>query len=198
MAQHLIYKFEPLQPHTQDHTAYWDGAFSEEELQLIEKLPEWNTLSTAVVGMDTVNPDKRITDIAWLKLTPETQFIWDKIAGVVTALNNQFFHFDINGFYEEIQLGVYDAEKGGHYGWHIDAGPRGTPRKLSFSMLLSDPSEFEGGEFQVMIENEVPISLPQLKGRAWVFPSVCLHQVTPVTKGTRKSLVVWAGGPAFR
>lgn len=200
MDNSLIYKFSPLQPAVQDHTAYWDGAFTEEELKKIESLDEWLKTEQALVGSFSleVNLEKRQSEICWLPLREDTKFIWDKIADVVMKLNNQFFHFDLDGFYEQIQLSIYDEKENGHYGWHTDAGAYGIPRKLSFSMLLTDPKEFEGGEFQIMTTTEVPITMNQSRGRAWVFPSNYLHRVTPVTKGTRKSLVIWAGGPAFK
>jgi PKHD-type hydroxylase len=36
------------------------------------------------------------------------------------------------------------------------------------------------------------------KGSVLLFPSWILHRVTPVTKGVRKSIVVWVTGPKFR
>jgi PKHD-type hydroxylase len=72
------------------------------------------------------------------------------------------------------------------------------PRKLSMAMLLSDPSEFEGGEFQVKTTSDDVQTLEVKKGRAWFFPSYMLHRVTPVTKGVRRSLVLWVGGPQFK
>jgi PKHD-type hydroxylase len=36
------------------------------------------------------------------------------------------------------------------------------------------------------------------KGSALLFPSYMLHRVTPVTSGTRKSLVLWVGGNPYR
>ena len=77
-------------------------------------------------------------------------------------------------------------------------GDRHAPRKLSLSMLLSDPSEFEGGEFQVKTDDDNVKQLETVKGRAWFFPSYTLHRVAPVTKGVRRSLVLWVGGPPFR
>jgi PKHD-type hydroxylase len=65
-------------------------------------------------------------------------------------------------------------------------------------MLLSDPSDFEGGEFQVKTTNDDVQTLDYVKGRAWFFPSYTLHRVAPVTKGVRRSLVLWIGGPPFR
>jgi PKHD-type hydroxylase len=66
------------------------------------------------------------------------------------------------------------------------------------AILLSDPSEFEGGEFQVKADSDEAKTLECKKGRAWLFPSYTLHRVAPVTKGVRRSLVLWIGGPAFR
>jgi PKHD-type hydroxylase len=66
------------------------------------------------------------------------------------------------------------------------------------SLLLSDPSEFEGGELQVKTDSDEAITLEATQGRAWFFPSWALHRVTPVTKGVRRSLVIWVGGPPFK
>jgi PKHD-type hydroxylase len=71
------------------------------------------------------------------------------------------------------------------------------PRKLSFSLVLSDNSEYDGGTFEVMYSKK-PEQLQQKKGRLLVFPSYMLHRVNPVTRGTRKSLVFWVVGPKFR
>jgi PKHD-type hydroxylase len=43
-----------------------------------------------------------------------------------------------------------------------------------------------------------PIRCPQAKGMVILFPSWVIHRVTPVTKGVRKSIVVWVTGPKFR
>jgi PKHD-type hydroxylase len=74
-------------------------------------------------------------------------------------------------------------------------GPRKARRKLSLVCQLSDPSEYEGGELQI---NTGEIFTPEKqKGTVILFPSYLLHRVTPVTKGTRRSLVLWIEGPAF-
>ena len=99
-----------------------------------------------------------------------------------------------------MQLGVYQGGEKGHYDWHIDATPVDScaPRKLSMALLLSDPTEFEGGEFQVKVAKDVTDTLECKRGRAWFFPSYVLHRVAPVTKGVRRSAVLWVGGPEFR
>jgi PKHD-type hydroxylase len=70
-------------------------------------------------------------------------------------------------------------------------------RKLSITVQLSDPSEYEGGELQFMINQHI-ITAPKEKGTAIIFPSFALHRVTPVTKGARKSIVGWIGGPPYK
>ena len=181
-------------------SAYWEGFFTEDELKIIENLPNWKDQHKAFIydGELKIKESQRISDVSWLYLNDETNFIYQKIGEVIDEVNRQFFQFDLSGLHERIQLGLYDAKENGHYDWHIDCIPNGVPRKLSFSMLLSDPSEFEGGQFEVKLASNDPEILEQKRGRAWLFPSTFLHRVSPVTKGIRKSLVVWAGGPAFR
>jgi PKHD-type hydroxylase len=69
-----------------------------------------------------------------------------------------------------------------------------TERKLSISILLNEPDiDFEGGEFEILGSFETNLK----KNSAIVFPSFLQHRVQTITKGTRKSLVIWAEGPSF-
>ena len=72
-------------------------------------------------------------------------------------------------------------------------------RKLSVVMMLNDPEkDFEGGEFQMNMSSEDKAeTIHMRKGRIVFFPSFFIHRVTPVTKGIRRSLVIWVTGPKF-
>ncbi len=73
-------------------------------------------------------------------------------------------------------------------------------RKLSITILLSEPGiDFRGGEFQINdgIESEAK-TINLKKGSLFAFPSYLIHRVSPVTKGTRRSIVVWVQGPKFK
>ena len=84
------------------------------------------------------------------------------------------------------------------YGWHQDYGGKIAPsRKLSLVLQLSDPAQYEGGNLQVMTGGE-PANVRKQRGLIAAFPAYTLHQVTPVTQGTRQSLVAWISGPPFR
>ncbi len=76
----------------------------------------------------------------------------------------------------------------------------GKVRKLSMTILLN--GNYQGGEFKFASYNklESEVEIPDFKnaGSVIVFPSFMEHQVAPVTKGTRYSLVAWFVGPPFK
>ena len=83
-------------------------------------------------------------------------------------------------------------------GWHQDyGGPLSISRKLSLVVQLSDPFEYEGGNLQIKTGQEEQ-NVRKQRGLIVAFPSYVLHQVTPVTTGSRQSLVAWVSGPAFK
>lgn len=200
----MIYSIPPRNIPGKDNLSYWEGFLSPEDINLILSQPEWLNLQSGCIGgagdTSTISHDVRNSQVAWVGAKPELRHIWEKISLAVAEVNSRFFHFDITGFYEPMQLSVYTETEQGHYSWHTDYSntDRHAPRKLSMAMLLSDPSEFEGGEFQVKTVDDTAQTLECKKGRAWFFPSYTLHRVAPVTKGVRRSLVLWIGGPQFK
>jgi len=200
----MIYPIPPRNIPGKDHLAYWEGFLTQDDINLLLAQPEWLRLQDGCIGgigdSSLVNPSIRASQVAWIGMKPELVPIWEKLSLAVAEINRQFFHFDLTGFHEPMQLGLYTEQEKGHYDWHTDAAPtdKNVPRKLSLSMLLSDPSEFEGGEFQVKTSSDEAQTLECKKGRAWFFPAYTLHRVAPITKGVRRSLVLWVGGPAFK
>lgn len=71
-------------------------------------------------------------------------------------------------------------------------------RKLSFSLQLSDESEYDGGELQLMSSAGNIFTMPKQKGSMIIFDSRLTHRVRKVKSGIRKSLVGWAVGPRWR
>jgi|694.fasta_scaffold00395_75 PKHD-type hydroxylase len=179
--------------------ASWRDGFTEEEIDKIVSIGDSLTIKSASVGPDSkVEEAVRSSKIGWINLTPETNFIYDRIAFIARQLNGEFFNLDIWGFVEDFQYTIYDG-KDDHYTWHLDRGGNATnaPRKLSLVIQLSDPSEYEGGDLEIF-DAPVPTQVTKQKGLVVAFPSFILHRVTPVTKGIRKTLVVWLAGPQFK
>jgi len=115
---------------------------------------------------------------------------------------------------EAVQIARY--AKNEFYNWHVDQdskpypptarnkNQRGKTRKLSMTINLTDPTTYKGGRMQfefpkVSKEPVVRECVPaRAQGSVIVFPSFILHRVTPVTEGTRYSLVAWFLGEPFR
>lgn len=200
----MIYPIDPVATPGKDSHAYWEGFLTDDQINRILAAPEWfNTEEAKIGGVSSggsVNNGVRRTDVAWMNPNQGNRDIWAAFNDVIARVNATYFKFDLTGFYEPAQLTLYTGEDRAYYTWHTDADPKDikTTRKLSMVLMLSDTSEFEGGDLQIKTNSDDPITLEQKRGRVWFFPSYVLHRVTPVTKGTRRTLVLWAGGPEFR
>ena len=142
------------------------------------------------------DPEKRITTISWIPFKDMSAMYRD-IEKTMLQANNNHFGFEGMRLTEIAQFTHY--LEGGFYDWHMDndvAGKHQPPvRKISMTLLLSDPSTFEGGELEIMSKGKTA-KLKQ--GQAIFFASWLQHRVKPVTRGERKSLVMWFGGPSFK
>lgn len=120
-----------------------------------------------------------------------------RLRKLVDDINERFYQFDLDTEWREpFQFAHYRV--GDHFHWHVDMGPKTpAPRKLSMTLQLSRPTDYEGGSLEMQLGSWT-VTMPALRGSLIVFPSWTPHRVTPVTKGERRSLVVWSHGPKFR
>jgi len=161
---------------------------------------------TSIIGeMDKVIRDCKY---AWL----QHQWIYDIINPFIHIANEKAgwnFQWDWN---ESSQFTIY--EKGHYYGWHMDQYlPKknkdknldGKIRKLSLTLQLTDRTEYDGGDFQCRwidhrkknLLDTVTIDDAKDIGTIIIFPSFIHHQVLPITRGKRESLVNWSVGKLF-
>ena len=64
--------------------------------------------------------------------------------------NNSLWHFDLISVDETIQYTEYYDTADGHYTWHQDiGGGSASKRKISITVQLSDPEEYEGGDLEM-------------------------------------------------
>ena len=140
---------------------------------------------------------KRVTTISWIpfKAMPEMYRIIER---TMLQVNGNHFGYEGMMITEPAQFTEYP--KGGFYDWHMDSDVNchyePPVRKISMTILLSNPSEFVGGALEFMTEGNAPPDLKQ--GQAIFFCSMIRHRVSKVKKGMRRSLVMWFGGPPFK
>ena len=87
------------------------------------------------------------------------------------------------------------TEGGGHYGFHVDNAIMGRDGQqlrtdLSFTLFLSDPSSYDGGELNLAMSAGEFDAKPGA-GTLVLYPSGAIHQVKPVTAGSRLACIGW-------
>jgi PKHD-type hydroxylase len=195
-------------PTVKDYITYpyitMNGLIDDSTIELIKKYCDSQGTSSSTLGHGTQNTEIRLCDTRVHYINDESDWIFDILEYIANTVNDKYFQFDLIGF-DRFQYTVYN-QPGAHYTYHSDmafgpvvADELKTPRKLSFSLILSDNSEYQGGDFEV-VSNDVktPIIIPQQKGQVIAFPSYITHRITPLISGVRKSIVVWAVGPKFK
>jgi PKHD-type hydroxylase len=132
----------------------------------------------------------------WLYPYDELDWAFQRITNIILGLNKDYFNFNLYGFIEGFQFTNYKAPTG-KYKKHVDREFGTRIRKLSISIQLTDETKYEGGEL-CLHYTEDPIKLKKTQGTLFAFPSFVLHEVMPVTKGERNSLVAWITGDNFK
>ena len=134
--------------------AWWDGAFTEEQLDWLQQKAKEATQQAQVDKKNKyeVNDSIRRSELNWLSKDAECAWVFEILGNVASSINSEYFGFDLTGFGESIQLTNYHESKQGEYKWHQDFISLGVSRKLSIVVQLSDPNEYEGGELQILNE----------------------------------------------
>ena len=176
--------------------AFWNNAFSKEECQSIINIGKDKGLIKAKTFDEEKSKNLRDSLITWLYPNDNMDWVFRRCTDMITNLNEKYFKFDLHGFNEGFQFTNYTAPSG-KYGRHVDRGMNKIIRKLSLSIQLTDPSEYEGGELY-LYEGDEGTLMSKEQGTLILFPSYILHEVMPVTKGERNSLVSWITGKQFK
>jgi len=191
--------FETNPDYHQTSPYFIANSFTKEELEWIDNLQQLYPYHDATIGADLtseIDTSVRKSRIKWIHHDERSWWVYDKLVTFITEANKSW-GFTLSSIVDSIQYTEY-YEDGGHYDWHMDVGdfPQNN-RKISITIQLSNPNDYEGGDLEFWVGRE-PKQAPREQSFAVLFPSYLMHRVTPITKGTRKSLVVWVGGDTFR
>ena len=176
------------------------------------------SISDSKLHGDTLNKDKRNSKNAWI---PTDHWVGGFLWHYVQRANRENFLYELTNIDNESMQYTHYGE-GMFYGWHNDAGlaTQYKPisfgnrsdgleqdflktqvelvRKISFSLQLSDPDDYEGGNVQLIDEMGKHYVAPRKKGTIVLFDSRTQHRVLKVKKGLRKSIVGWVVGPRWK
>ena len=202
MVEHRLV-FDPyMYPHDPNTHAVKKGVFTKEECDNIIAIGDTYPSKLDTMGYaDEGNEEgkehsHRESFVSWLPQDlsiPVLNMLWSRFHDTIAELNHTMWGFDLKFMWEAAQYTRYAIN--GHFDYHMDVGKGSMAvRKISSVLLLSDPAEYEGGVLQLYHEKAIPLE----QGDVVCFPSYMLHRVTPVTMGTRRSIVLWAGGSYWK
>ncbi len=188
---------------TSPQNYYWyKHGFSKEELNKIyEGVAKIPFNDATVFGNDNPEIIKKIrsSSVKWIPKNDEWMWLYEKLMGMAATANNEVWKFNLISAQELIQYTEYYDTQEGHYDWHQDIGPGiGSQRKVSITVQLSEPDEYEGGDLEMWSGGDNVAVAERGAGVVFIFPSYMMHRVTKVTKGTRRSFVLWVGGDHYR
>ena len=194
--QHLL-----EQPHRDVMPCYavFRGRLSPSECERVLTLAKLQPQAGGTIGGGKLSPAVRTSQVAWLRRTHDTDWLYARLAAVAQEARDAYYPFHLSGFWEPLQVSRYIGSDRGHYSEHKDLGPGATSvRKLSLVCLLSPRSEFGGGTLRMLGKSHSDKACHELsQGTVIAFPAWELHAVSPVTRGERASLVAWVCGPPF-
>lgn len=186
---------------------YFKEAFSEDNIKRLEQMLideryqfQKGRTGVAELGNDTDSYETNNRDIAYIHPAEHSLWLYNLLEEFALEANNNMFYFDIDIVSDPIHYVIY-PEDGGHLDWHMDVGYGAVnKRKLAMTVQLSDPYDYEGGDFEVWYGGKDKfVTVPRLKGDILVFPAFLMHRVKPITRGQRKCIVFWTGSTrAFR
>jgi len=195
------YAFNPKENQSQAWY-YFENGFSKDELNKIERDVSYLQYERASVEGDNYNDDRK-SNIKWIPQDPNWDWLYHKLGMMAIEANDNLWNFDINTMPEQIQYTEYHGSENGKYDWHQDiGGGQLSTRKISITVQLSDSEDYEGGDLCFwMGGSDLESNMekgPRGAGNVVLFPSYLLHSVKPVTKGVRKSFVLWLGGGHYK
>jgi PKHD-type hydroxylase len=179
---------------------YWFRAgFSKEELEKIYTDLENVPFEKATTLDGNSEKEVRSSRIKWIPKNKEWDWLYQKLMNMAVEANNSIWDFDLISADEKIQYTEYLAEDEGHYTWHQDIGPgMASQRKVSITVQLSESDEYEGGDLELWRGGNNVVAAQRGAGVTVLFPSYLMHRVTKVTKGKRRSFVLWVGGQHYK
>jgi Rps23 Pro-64 3,4-dihydroxylase Tpa1-like proline 4-hydroxylase len=188
----------------------------EEDLKVFDDKTQDSSVGLGVNG--EVDKSIRNSKNIWI---PTSHWVGGFLWHYAMRANRENFLYDLTCVdAENLQYTQYG--EGQYYNWHIDAGidvchkPQIITssatnlaqdqitvngeyvRKLSFTLQLSDPEDYRGGEVQFMDPCGKSYFMPKQRGTIAFFDSRASHRVRKVKSGMRKSIVGWVVGPRWK
>lgn len=178
--------------------ARWKPEYCQAIIDVANAMPSKD--ATIGIAGTAVQTEHRRSKVSFLN-QPQFDYLFDELWKLALQANRDWFNFHFTHL-EFLQVAKYQAENRGEYRRHQDVfwlGSGERHRKLSCIVQLSDPTSYEGGDFELYDCGQAPNRQDlRQQGTVIFFPSFIYHAALPVTQGVRYSLAAWFEGPKWR
>ena len=182
---------------------YWPSQFNKKQIKDLNKFvlnnysEEENNKVVATVNGDSLKQDQSTKLIRWSLVKPYLQKVYGFADYVLTHdLGFLTYPYPDDKF---INLTTYTAKQKNHYKWHLDQEPKTAGFDIKGTLLINvSENKYEGGDLKIFYQGEIVINQFKEPGSMVLFHGFVNHEVTPVTKGVRKTLAMFIGGPKWR
>jgi len=190
----------------------WDDAFTDIELDLIKKISK--EITDAVGYFEEVTTGdgltRKVDNFNHPKNLDSFDFVKERLTNIINTVNSEYFKFNLA---KSINMrSIVYSKIGDYLDWHMDNlewvdwdqskefkenNNIFEPRKLTAVLQISDPSEYSGGELQIMTDGGI-FNADKKKGQINIYPGYLVHRVTPLLSGRREILAAYSTGPRFK
>jgi PKHD-type hydroxylase len=139
-------------------------------------------------GEQHLSKEVRISDVAFINYNEKFPFLSDRFKELL------YPHIKVKGHELGFENNIYQFTEykiGEFYDWHVDVGVHEGMKNRYCSTVIQLNDNYEGGELQLMTDEETTLTLKRGVGNLFVFLSSITHRVAPVKTGVRYSLVNW-------
>lgn len=175
----------------------WDERLTDEQCDWIVDIGKsFEEGLASALGEEETEEKTRLGYLHRIQVNEASKPLYELLYQLITSINERYYGFDLKGIIPADFI-EYHADFG-RFDWHDDYAYVGSDkiRKITMIVQLSDSSDYEGGDLETFAHG--PTAVPRDRGTVVAFPPFVPHRVKPVTKGVRRSLVVWATGPLYR
>jgi len=182
---------------------YFKNLYSSEEIKLLNEKIQKSVLPEQMKLLKGSGADDVVKTAKVLAIDPGKIKELERMFECVYSANRQNFGFNlfssINDKGIPLNYNIYDAKVKGEYEYHTDETYRHPASDIKLTALLNlSMKPYRGGKFYLNpFGGEMLVPEFSEPGSMVVFPPWFFHKVTPVTKGKRITITVWARGPKF-
>jgi len=173
----------------------WKKFISMENIKEINK----KIKTHSVDKKDVPSSSKKTSSVKFIKYNTIKKYLNNSLTDLYDC-NEKHFGSHLHEFPEDTLLFYNIYDKGNEYQWHVDANDENDDYDIKFTVIINlSDTKYEGGEFKIWCL-EKPQTVRELNnpGDMIMLRSYHLHKVTPVIKGTRKSLLMFLMGPPLQ